>query len=114
MEKIIAACGIVCSGCPAYIATQNDDEEMRIKTAKEWSKMYGATISPDDIYCVGCLEDSGKHIGHCYECEIRKCIKDRDILNCAYCDDYGCEKIAKFHEMVPKAKEELDAIRKTL
>ncbi len=22
--------------------------------------MYGATISPDDIYCVGCLEETGR------------------------------------------------------
>ena len=114
MEKIMSACGIICSGCPAFIATLNDDEELRIKTAEEWSKMYGATISPDDIYCVGCLEETGRHIGHCYECEIRKCTKDKGILNCAYCDEYGCEKITKFHEMVPEAKNELDSIRKTL
>ncbi|HHE39944.1 MAG TPA: DUF3795 domain-containing protein [Candidatus Cloacimonetes bacterium] len=113
MEKIIAACGIVCSACPAYIATLNDDEELRMKTAEQWSKMYGAPISADDIYCVGCLVEEGRHIGHCAECDIRKCVMDKELLNCAYCDDYGCEKIAKFHKMVPEAKAELGAIRDT-
>ncbi len=25
MEEMVAYCGIVCTECPAYIATQNDD-----------------------------------------------------------------------------------------
>ena len=114
MEKIIAACGIVCSECPAYIATQNDDDELRIKTAEEWSKAFGVTLNPKDIYCDGCMEKGKRYFSHCHECEIRSCAKEKVILNCAYCDDYACEKVAALFKMVPQAKEGLDAIRKTL
>ena len=38
MEKIIAYCGLICSECPAYIATQKDSDEERKKVAEKWSK----------------------------------------------------------------------------
>jgi len=34
-KKHIAMCGLVCSQCDAYIATLNNDDKLRIKTAKE-------------------------------------------------------------------------------
>lgn len=114
MEKIIAACGIVCSECPAYIATLNDDEEMRKKTAEDWSKAFGVTLAAKDICCDGCMEEGGKYFAHCFECEIRKCVLEKGILNCAHCEDYACEKVEGIFKMVPQAKEELEALRKTL
>lgn len=114
MEKIIAACGIVCSACPAYIATKNKDEALRAKTAADWSKMYGATIPADAIYCDGCMEKGERYFSHCYECEIRKCAQEKNIPNCAYCGDYACEKVEGLFNMVPQAKTELDLIRETI
>lgn len=32
-KEMIAYCGLVCSNCPTFLATQNDDEEARKKTA---------------------------------------------------------------------------------
>jgi hypothetical protein len=32
-------------------------------------------------------------------------------MNCAYCDDYGCEKLTKFWAMAPHGKKTLDRIR---
>jgi hypothetical protein len=32
-------------------------------------------------------------------------------MNCAYCDDYGCEKLAKFWAAAPEAKSTLDGVR---
>ena len=114
MEKIIAACGIVCSECPAYIATLNDDQEMRKKTAEDWSKAFGVTLNPEDICCDGCMEEGETYFAHCFECEIRKCVQEKGILNCAHCEDYACEKVEGLFKTAPQAKEELDAIRKTL
>ncbi len=111
MSKIIAVCGLDCAGCPAYIAYKNDDNQLRIKTAKEWSAQFDFKFSPEQINCVGCLEAQGPHIGHCSECEIRKCAQEKGLLNCAYCSDYVCETLAKFLEMVPAAKANLEEIR---
>ncbi len=67
-----------------------------------------------DINCDGCMEEDGRHFAHCYECEIRKCVLEKGILNCAHCEDYACEKVEGIFKMVPQAKEELEALRKTL
>lgn len=40
MEKMIAFCGLTCTECPAFIATQKDDDKERKKVAKVWSKDF--------------------------------------------------------------------------
>ncbi len=114
MAEIIGVCGITCSECPAYLAHKNDDDELRTKTAKEWSAQFDFEFTPEHINCVGCLEAEGPHIGHCSECEIRKCGQDRKVANCALCDEYACEKLVEFLKMVPAAKANLEEIRSNL
>lgn len=46
MEKMIAICGLDCSKCDAYIATQTDNQELRIKTAKLWAELNNASHNP--------------------------------------------------------------------
>jgi predicted nucleic acid binding AN1-type Zn finger protein len=114
MEKIIAYCGIVCSECPAYIATQNNDDAKRRETAEQWTKQFGHEMKPEDINCDGCLTDTGRIVSYCAICEIRKCARERGMVNCAYCDDYACDKLEKFFEMAPMFRATLDEIRKGL
>lgn len=114
MANIISICGLNCSQCPAYLAYKNDDDELRAKTASQWSKEFDFAFTPEHINCVGCLETEGPHIGHCSECEIRACGMERGLENCAHCREYPCEKLAKFLDMVPSAKETLDKIRASL
>jgi len=114
MEKIIAFCGINCTDCEAFIATQKDDDARRRKVAAEWSKEFGHEIKPEEINCDGCLSIDGRHINYCNVCEIRKCGMEKEVENCAYCIDYECEKLEKFHEQAPKAKERLEEIRQKI
>ena len=107
MDKIIGICGITCTECPAYLATQSDDDAARAKTAEEWSKMYGADIKPEHINCDGCNVE-GKKIHHCSECEIRACGMEKGLMNCSQCAEYACDKLEGFFKMVPAAKETLD------
>ena len=37
MKQLIACCGLDCENCTARIASVNNDDELREKTAKEWS-----------------------------------------------------------------------------
>ncbi len=113
MKSMIAFCGIECGECKALIATQKNDPEMRKAIATEWSKEFGHEIKPEDINCVGCLILDGPHINYCNICEIRKCGTQKNVQNCAYCIEYKCGKLEKFHENAPKAKDRLDQIRKT-
>lgn len=109
MEKIIAFCGLICSECPAYLATQKNDDAERRKVAEMWSKEFNADMSFEDINCDGCISNE-RVFHHCNVCEIRLCGKEKGIPNCGYCDDYACEKLSKFFEMVPDAQKVLDKI----
>ncbi|HIH98348.1 MAG TPA: DUF3795 domain-containing protein [Thermoplasmata archaeon] len=114
MEKMIGFCGIVCTECPAFLATQKDDDNERKKVAELWSNQYNADVKPEDINCDGCLLESGRLVGHCKVCEIRKCGQRKSLKNCAYCGEYACEKLNKFFEMAPDARDTLEEIRKNL
>ena len=114
MEKMIALCGIVCTECPAFLATKNDDDNERKKIAEMWSKQYHSDIKPEDINCEGCLSDGGKVFNYCRVCEIRKCGQEKSVQNCAYCVEYVCEKLDNFFKIAPDCKTTLDAIKKEL
>lgn len=111
MDKMIAYCGLECSKCPASIARKENNDELRKKTAEEWSKQFNAEMKPEDINCDGCITD-GEHINYCNICEIRKCGIEKKVQNCAYCDDYICEKLEKWFKNVPDAKTTLEEIRR--
>ncbi len=114
MDEMIAICGITCHECGAFLATKTNDDEKRAEVAQLWSKEFKADIKPEDINCEGCLSDSGNLFSHPKICEIRKCGKEKNVDNCAYCSDYVCEKLEKFFEMVPDAKKRLDGIKAKL
>lgn len=114
MKKMIAYCGINCSECPAFLATQKDDNNERKRVAEMWSKQFNTEFKPEDINCDGCLLESGRLFNYCRVCEIRKCGQEKGVKNCAYCDDYACETLNKFIDNVPEAKTTLEEIRKTL
>ncbi len=114
MNKTIAYCGIICSECGAFIATKNNDNAKRKETAALWSKQYGHEMKPEDINCTGCTPASGKKLAYCAVCEVRKCGREKKVVNCAYCRDYVCEKLDKFFQMAPQFKANLDEIKKGL
>jgi hypothetical protein len=116
MDKVIAYCGLVCSECPAYVATQADDREALERVAAQWREEYNAPeITVESVICDGCLTGERK-CSHCAECEIRACGVARGVANCGVCDEYAredatCEKIEGFFEFVPDARAVLDEFR---
>jgi len=112
MGKMIAACGLDCAECPAYIAAMTNDDALRKKTAEEWSKSFSFDCKPEMVNCHGCLATDGVQVGHCAECEIRRCaVADKKKQNCAACSDYGCAKVSAFWKDCPEAKKNLDSLR---
>jgi hypothetical protein len=109
--KQIGACGLVCSKCEAYEATQANDLAAIAKVAQEWSKMFNSKVDPEYVWCDGCLSASDRKCGNCAGCSIRACVLGRGLANCAGCDDYPCKNITEFFELFPSAKEKLDEIR---
>jgi hypothetical protein len=114
MEKMIAFCGINCAECPTFLATQENNDRKREKVVERWYKDYHMQIKPEDINCDGCLSEKGRLFSHCNVCEIRRCGQEKKINNCAYCNEYPCQKLNNFFIRVPYGKANLDEIRKTL
>lgn len=110
-EKIVAFCGLLCNECPAYIAKQTNDDELRKKTAERWTS-DDFPLKPEDTNCDGCITEIV--IPFCEVCGVRKCGLEKGIKNCAYCAEYPCKKLEMPWSHSPEAKEILDEIRKTL
>ncbi len=113
--KIIAYCGLVCSECGAYIATQAGDQAALARVAAQWEEEYGVDhVTIQDVTCDGCLGLDGRKGSHCSQCEIRACGLGRGVVNCAHCSDYACGKLEEFFGLVPDARVLLDQIRAAL
>ncbi len=112
MEKMYGMCGMECSGCPAYLATQKNDDAARATVAALWSKMFHAEIKPSDINCDGCLSGSERLFGHCKNCGIRLCGMDKKLETCAQCESYSCAKLDGLLSILPKtARVNLESMR---
>jgi hypothetical protein len=112
MERIIAYCGLNCSDCPTFKATKANDNAERKRVAELWTKEYGRPFKAEDINCNGCLSRGSRVFNYCNVCEIRKCGQQREVENCAYCNDYKCLTLSKMHEQAPKAKSNLEEIHR--
>ena len=114
MESMIAYCGIHCDQCPTYLATVKDDDQARAQVADQWSKQFMMDLKLADINCDGCLTTGGRLFQHCANCNIRKFSMDKGLENSAHCDEYACEQLTQLFQMIPYAKDGLEAIRRKL
>ncbi len=115
MERMIAYCGLVCTECKGYVATQADDWAALEQLAEKARKDYGAAnATAESIRCDGCLSASPRKCGYCAECAIRACGVQRGVANCGACPDYACEQLLEFIKMVPEARATLDGVRAAL
>ena len=116
MDRIVAYCGLVCTNCPAYTATQADDRAALERVAAEWREAFNAPeITADSIICDGCLGHNGGRLsGYCLECQIRACGVERGVVNCAHCADYACEKLEGFFGHAGEARAVLEEVRRGL
>ena len=88
---IVACCGENCAACPNYSQES----------------------------CDGCLATApdAKLSNYCAsECQVRPCCHQKNIENCAYCDDYACDKVQGIWSALldPRYKKRLDQIRGSL
>lgn len=114
MAKLIAYCGLVCSDCPAYVATKSGDEEALAAVARTWSEQFKEDIAPEACLCDGCLATGGRLIGYASQCKIRPCAMAKTVKNCAHCADYACDDLTAFFAMAPSAKQTLEGVRRAL
>jgi len=119
MYEKMAYCGIICDGCPVYWATIETDKtkqrKMRAEIVRISNEELGGTFKPEDITdCKGCKSETNRLLTASQQCGIRKCAAQKGLQNCAWCDDYACEILQKFHKTDPDAKARLDILRSAL
>ena len=85
MKDMIGYCGLNCEKCDAYIATVNDDQALREKTAKLWSELNHAPILPEHINCEGCRMNGAKTVFCDSLCVIRKRAINKGVATCGDC-----------------------------
>ena len=96
MSKIISSCGNDCSACPRYTAHPYEKTEDELRhTAELWMKIgyRNEIVSNEEISCLGCNTENW--------CRYRivKCCGERNIKNCAECEEYPCEKLKECFEV---------------
>ena len=108
MKELIGCCGLDCEHCDARIATVNNDEALREKTAKLWSSLNGVEITADMINCVGCRIE-GVKTPFCNDiCAIRKCAESKGMETCGSCDRLDeCETVGAIIAGNPQARNNL-------
>lgn len=112
MEPMVAYCGIVCSDCEAYRATQSGDRGELERVAAKWGVAYHLpTATAEDVLCDGCTAGERRWV-RCRECPIQACAAGRGLVNCASCDDYPCDDLSRFLSTYPPAKATLDNLRR--
>ncbi len=108
MKKMIAYCGLDCEKCDAYLATINDDQSLREKTAKLWAELNQAPILPEHINCEGCRADGRKTV-YCESlCAIRQCAVKKGVATCGDCPELkSCQTVGMILSNNPAALENL-------
>lgn len=108
MKDLIACCGLDCENCDARKATITNDDELRVKTAKEWAEANDAPIKPEHINCMGCRTEGVKYL-YCSElCPVRKCVREKGYKTCADCSEIDvCSMVGQIFNNVPDARNNL-------
>lgn len=109
MKQLIACCGLDCESCDARIATVENNDELREKTARKWSVMNNAPeITAATIHCTGCRTDGSKFAYCSHYCEIRKCVNGKGFDTCGDCKELDiCQIVKAVFDHAPGAKENL-------
>ncbi|MBC8204130.1 DUF3795 domain-containing protein [bacterium] len=115
LGTLVGKCGIDCAVCPAYIATQENNEEKIKEIAGQWSEAFQYDVKPEDVWCDGCPQTEGRLSGFARQlCEARKCAFELKYDNCAYCPDFACAKLEMIYGFDPNIKTKMEEFRKSL
>jgi hypothetical protein len=111
---MISYCGIDCSKCETFLATQTDSAIDRKKIALKCRLQFNVNLEPEQINCTGCKSDGVKCSFSTTLCEIRKCNIRKYQPHCAVCREYKCAKLEKIIASAPAIGEALAALRTSL
>jgi hypothetical protein len=87
MKEILGRCGYRCDLC----AARSEDQAVRQKLVDGWRNYFGhQNYTAENVRCDGCLSN-GRLADK--NCQARPCVMEKGIENCAYCDEFPCDKL---------------------
>lgn len=108
MKDMIGYCGLDCEKCDAYLATINNDQALREKTAKLWAELNHAPILPEHINCQGCRMEGAKTVFCDRMCGVRQCALKKGVATCGDCSDLEtCQIVGEVISSNPEALKNL-------
>ena len=93
MEPILTRCGYRCDLCLAYRPNVAATPSNQQKLSEGWHQYFGFQISPNHVICDGCMSENPQLIDQA--CPVRPCVIEKGWANCAYCEQYVCEKLTE-------------------
>jgi len=92
MSEMIARCGFKCHLCLIYRDNLKKDAQNRQRFRDGLERIYGDKLTLEECYCDGCLTPDGENpVRINTECQIRPCVIEKGLENCAYCEQYPCK-----------------------
>jgi hypothetical protein len=109
MDEVMGACGVLCSGCAAYLGDAKGVEHQK-RTVAAWQRIYGLKETVEHIACGGCLAHDDKVFHTSRGCKARNCCRAKGFAGCAECGEESCallEKAQSVWDSVPRIASKL-------
>ncbi len=90
---MMSVCGVMCSECPAFVASGDTEAQKRV--AEAWHRIYDLKFTADQIQCGGCLGPDDELFHTQRKCTARACCRSKGFNTCAECPVTICELLEK-------------------
>jgi hypothetical protein len=94
MARMMSACGVLCSDCPARLGDVKGVAHQQ-STVAAWNRIYGLNESVEHIACGGCLGPDSQLFHTSRTCEARHCCRSKGFSTCAECPVERCPDLEK-------------------
>ncbi len=94
MPRMMSACGVWCSECPAYHARAKGVAHQR-QTVAAWRRIYGLHESIENMNCGGCLGPDEELFHASRRCKARLCSRRKGFKTCADCPKTSCADLER-------------------
>ncbi len=94
MDKVMSACGVLCSGCAAYVAASKGSA-FKKDAAEAWNRIYGVRVEIEKMSCGGCLSTDDQVFHTSVKCTARRCCLSKGFSSCAECPEEHCELLQR-------------------
>ncbi len=109
---MIAYCGLDCSKCIGYVATQSNSKKQIAEVAKIWSIQFHADVKPEHVICDGCKTEKRKSFHCAHLCKICKCCIEKKYNSCIECTDFACNDLKFVLDNAPETRENLEKLKR--